>query len=362
MMGRRRFLAMPACVVLAFGLAQPPCAAASSVPVLAHAAGGVVVTPSDLLLALTGLSPDEQRVYLADPERVRLLAERLALTFERTAAFSYLGEAQRAAAELEGKLAAYVFARRAGAMAVLDNPVINQRVDARAAELFRVGDAACAVPERFKAAHILIRTDNKSLDAAVAKSNAAFAELRGGAAFADVAKKFSEDLSSSASGGNLPPFSRDQIDGRFAQVYFSDLKPGRVIEPFLTRYGIHIVRVEGDPIPASRMTYDECGPALVKIAQGEITDAVFSERFAEIKEKARVETDTAAIAELAAEYRVQVDAKRPKNSADLIRNALRIYEQQKTIDRPVSGAVNSSGVNAPLPPSGSESRATPVPR
>ena len=73
------------------------------------------------------------------------------------------------------------------------------------------------IPETVTVRHILIKTpapdangkvDPKAVDAARAKAEDVEKQLKGGANFADLAKKYSEDPGSAKDGGLLPPLTQ----------------------------------------------------------------------------------------------------------------------------------------------------------
>lgn len=96
-------------------------------------------------------------------------------------------------------------------------------------------------PEQVKAQHILIKTgaDGLSDDAALKKAK----EIRAQADtknFADLAKKFSEDLGSKDKGGDLGYFSRGRMVPEFEAAAFS-LDTGSISEPVKSDFGYHII-------------------------------------------------------------------------------------------------------------------------
>ena len=67
--------------------------------------------------------------------------------------------------------------------------------------------------------------------------------IRAGADFAELARQFSDDSGSRASGGELGWFRRGVMVKEFERVAFG-IRPGMVSEPVETEFGFHIIRVE----------------------------------------------------------------------------------------------------------------------
>src|SRR5215813_5870480 len=92
-----------------------------------------------------------------------------------------------------------------------------------------------ATPEQVKASHILLKTEGKD-DAAVRKqAEDILAKLKGGADFAELAKKYSEDTGSAVKGGDLDYFGKGQMVSEFDKVAFS-LQPGQMSDLVKTQF------------------------------------------------------------------------------------------------------------------------------
>ncbi len=85
------------------------------------------------------------------------------------------------------------------------------------------------IPETVTVRHILIKTpapgadgkvDQKGIDAAKAKAQDIQKQLKGGADFGDLAKKYSEDPGSAQNGGLLPPITRGRTVAEFEQAAY----------------------------------------------------------------------------------------------------------------------------------------------
>jgi len=93
-------------------------------------------------------------------------------------------------------------------------------------------------------AHVFLRVPQKSTADVQAQKKALadslYAELRGGADFAEIAKKYSEDPQSAVRGGDLAWFGPGQLVPQFEEVMYK-LNKGEMSEPFLSTVGYHIV-------------------------------------------------------------------------------------------------------------------------
>ena len=99
--------------------------------------------------------------------------------------------------------------------------------------------------ERVMGRHILLMTQNKSADDAKKleiKIGELLKQIKGGADFAEIAKKNSEDPGSAPKGGDLGWISKGQMVPNFEATAFS-LKKGEISNVIKTEYGFHIVQV-----------------------------------------------------------------------------------------------------------------------
>lgn len=99
--------------------------------------------------------------------------------------------------------------------------------------------------ERVMARHILLMTQNKSADDTKkleAKAADLLKQVKGGADFAEIAKKNSDDPGSAPKGGDLGWVTKGQMVPNFEATAFS-LKKGEISNVIKTEYGFHIVQV-----------------------------------------------------------------------------------------------------------------------
>ena len=88
--------------------------------------------------------------------------------------------------------------------------------------------------ERVRARHILVSTKEEA--------EKVLKELKAGAKFEDLARKYSKD-GSKEFGGDLGYFTRDEMVPEFSKAVFA-LKKGEVSKPVKTEYGWHIIKLE----------------------------------------------------------------------------------------------------------------------
>ena len=115
---------------------------------------------------------------------------------------------------------------------------VDQSVSIPEAEIkdyFNKNHASFDTPKSVRARHILVKTK--------AEADSIEAQLRKGANFADLAKKFSMDPGTKDKGGELGFFGPNQMVKAFQDVAFS-LKPGQISQPVQTPFGWHVIQVE----------------------------------------------------------------------------------------------------------------------
>jgi peptidyl-prolyl cis-trans isomerase D len=118
--------------------------------------------------------------------------------------------------------------------------------------------------EQAKVSHILIKTplpgpdgkvDEKGVAEAQRRAEDLLKQLKGGANFEDLAKKYSEDPGSAKQGGSLGWIGKGRTVPEFEKAAFS-LPKGQISDLVKSSYGFHIIRVD-DRQDAHMKTLDE---------------------------------------------------------------------------------------------------------
>jgi peptidyl-prolyl cis-trans isomerase D len=132
-------------------------------------------------------------------------------------------------------------------LAVFDPAKINEAVaisDAQLRMAYEQNKDRYRIPERVKARHILLMTQGKPpAEEAKLKAQAEdlLKQIKSGANFAELAKKYSEDPGSKDKGGDLDWVVKGQTVPEFEAALFA-LKPNGISGVVKTTYGFHIIQ------------------------------------------------------------------------------------------------------------------------
>ncbi len=130
-------------------------------------------------------------------------------------------------------------------------------------------------PEQVKTRHILISVakgaDAKTDAAAKAKAEDLLKQIKGGANFADLAKKNSDDPGSKEQGGDLPMIPTSSLDPSYAKAAMA-LNPGQTSDVVRSQFGYHIIQTEQKQV-ASVKSLAEVRPSIVEQLQAQKSGA-----------------------------------------------------------------------------------------
>lgn len=134
------------------------------------------------------------------------------------------------------------------------------------------------IPERVRVRHILLKTADKpqnDVQAARKKIDDLLKQAKGGADFAALAQKNSDDTVSAVKGGDIDWITRGQTVPEFEKAAFT-LKPGELSGVITTVYGFHILKVEQKELAHMR-TFDEVkGDLQTEVQQARASEKVQS--------------------------------------------------------------------------------------
>jgi peptidyl-prolyl cis-trans isomerase D len=198
-------------------------------------ADGAVVTPEDVA-----------RMYQERNQKVKV--SYLAITADK-----YRSEVTVTPDEIRkvydaGKAGYRIPTSRSLAMLIVDEAKIAPRIivpEDVLRKAYETNKDQYRVPERAHVRHILLKTTDKpkeELPKIQARAEDLLKQVKGGADFAELAKKQSDDPGSAAKGGDLGWIARGQTVAAFENTAFS-LKPKDISGVIKTEYGFHIIQV-----------------------------------------------------------------------------------------------------------------------
>ncbi|HEY7499623.1 MAG TPA: peptidyl-prolyl cis-trans isomerase [Vicinamibacterales bacterium] len=148
--------------------------------------------------------------------------------------------------------------------ALVDTDAIRQRITVTDQDIKQHYDsniAAYSTPEEMQASHILLKTTEGKDEAAVKQlAEETLAKVKGGADFAALAKKVSEDTGSAVKGGDLGFFPRGRMVKEFADAAWA-LKPGEISGLVKSEFGYHIIKA-GEKKPATTSSMEAVRPQI----------------------------------------------------------------------------------------------------
>ncbi len=152
------------------------------------------------------------------------------------------------------------------------------------------------VPEQIKVSHIWIKMplpgpdgkiDDKGVADAQRRADDLLKQLKGGAKFEDLAKKYSEDTGSANVGGSLGWIGKGQMGAEFEKAATA-LPKGQVSGVVKTLDGFHIIRVD-DKQDAHMKTLDEVKAEIEPVVKQQKTQAVAQKQAEDLLKQAQAE-------------------------------------------------------------------------
>jgi peptidyl-prolyl cis-trans isomerase C len=221
----------------------------------------VKLTRADYELELMRV-PDENRYeFAASPKRISTLLNQVLVnkTLAKQARDAGLDRDPEFAARLAHELdrfwaQAEVFKIEQDAGAEFDAHASDYLAKAR--ETYLVDKDKYRRPDEVSASHILFATAKHSDAAAYALAKEARAKLVAGADFSALARQLSDDPSAEANGGALGWFPAAKMDPVFSKAAFGLKKVGDISEPVQTKFGYHLIRLDGQRAGQER-TFDQ---------------------------------------------------------------------------------------------------------
>lgn len=141
-----------------------------------------------------------------------------------------------------------------------DHALSDAKAEGLARNIYKVKPERFQVPEQVQVRHILVAGDGAESRAKIEKIEQ---QLKGGADFAQLAKEYSDDKGSGARGGDLGFFEAGKMVPEFDKAAFALTKPGELSGIVQSKFGYHILQLEGRH-PARTRSFDEVRNELIQ--------------------------------------------------------------------------------------------------
>ncbi len=174
--------------------------------------------------------------------------------------------------------------------------------ESTARDVYTAEGDAFQQPERVRAAHILIKADERSEEEALALAEEVLKQVEAGEDFKILALKHSEDASAKTNLGSLGAFTRGQMAPEFEQAAFDLREGGALAGPVKTKFGYHIIKLE-EYLPARKSSFDEVKAELISKLQSEIPANIRQNKLIEIRSEEPLEFDEEVMQNLLREFR-----------------------------------------------------------
>jgi peptidyl-prolyl cis-trans isomerase C len=175
---------------------------------------------------------------------------------------------------------------------MMDAEVANQPAptDAQVREFYDKNPDKFKQEEQVRASHILFRVDEKASEAdkkkVRAQADSVLKQAKGGADFAELAKKYSAD-GSAQQGGDLNFFTKDAMVPAFSDAAFA-MQPGQISDVVTTQFGYHIIKVT-ERKAASTVAFDTVKDRIREFLTQQQKQQRAEAFIAELKKKAKIE-------------------------------------------------------------------------
>ena len=227
----------------------------------------IKITRADYELELLRV-PAEMRVeFAASPKRLTTLLNQLLVdkTLAQQARDAGLDRDPELAARLAHELnrfyaEAEVLKIEQDAGAYFDAHASDYLPKAR--EIYLLDKDKYRIPDQVSASHILFETSKRGDAAALALAKATRAKLEAGADFSTLAREVSDDPSAEANGGALGWFPAAKMDPAFSKVAFELKNVGDLSQPVLTKFGYHIIRLDGRR-PGEKRSFEQASKQIM---------------------------------------------------------------------------------------------------
>jgi len=264
--------------------------------------GPAVITYRDFKAELNRLPEGVRKTVADDPERLstllnNLVKERLVAEQARKSRLDRDPDVQAAL----GLAADRVLAQAQMAKVVREGKGADYESMAR--EYYLAHPDEFKEPERIDVSHILIDTDDRTDEQARERAEEVLHKLKSGeASFEELVEQYSDEPSAKDNHGHFKGVKRGKFVKPFENAAFALDKPGDITGPVKTRFGYHLIRLDGRT-PPGEQSFEKAKPALVKRMREKQEDRIRGQYIDRLIDANPLEADEATIRALRDQYR-----------------------------------------------------------
>lgn len=270
--------------------------------------GPARVTLRELEAELARVPAEHRRRLADDPERLAKLLEKLAKEelLAQRAREEGLEEAPDVRARLERARQEVL------AHAMLEHVRRTMEpadYEQQAREYYLTNPDEFRVPERVTVRHVLISTEDRGDEEARALAEEVAEAARGGErSFEELVEEYSEDPSASRNRGLFQDVERGDMVEPFEEAAFALEEPGDTAGPVESRYGYHVIRLEGRK-EADKKPFEAVRDGLVARMEKRHRDRAVQEYVNELLASNPLQAEERVIRALRERYRIQGEGK-----------------------------------------------------
>ena len=177
-----------------------------------------------------------------------------------------------------------------------DHALSDAQAEGLARNIYKAKPERFKVPEQVQVRHILVAGDGAESRAKIEKIEQ---QLKDGADFAQLAREYSDDKGSGARGGDLGFFEAGKMVPEFDKAAFALTKPGERSGIVQSKFGYHILQLEGRH-PARTRSFDEVRNELIQEIRANVQQEARANDAQAMQKEAKINKE--AIEAFAASY------------------------------------------------------------
>ena len=263
----------------------------------------VTVTEEEVSTYLVDRVPAGRRLdFLNNPKSVRDMAESLyimkalAKESEKTDLVDY-DQIEKQLKIQRDRLAMTQYLEK-----TIDAQLAKVDWDAAAADEYKAHKDDYKTSESVRASHILVKTDTRTDEEALALIAKIQSEISEGKGFNALAVLYSEDPSAATNSGSLGRFTRGRMVKEFDDVVFGMRTPGEISQPVKTQFGYHLIQLN-EYMPGGVKSFEEVKSEIINKLKIDMVKKLQETKVIAVRSAKDIQWDEQLVEELRNKFR-----------------------------------------------------------